>query len=147
MFCCFSWEKPTKYSQNPGLVNQFSATLGVQLNWTGPIANSSELNVLVQEGQEFAEKVSERFPFGIRPHLPSSSPQGRRQVHPRVVLGILARRTGPSQQRRRQGGWQSVFCGCPFIRKPKVGTREIRGKLPFPNFAPETTDIRKYQTC
>ena len=41
MFCCFSWEKLTKSSRNPGLVNQFSATLRGQLNWTGPIANGS----------------------------------------------------------------------------------------------------------
>ena len=41
MFCCFSWEKSTKCSQNPGLVNEFSATPRGQLNWTGPIANSS----------------------------------------------------------------------------------------------------------
>ena len=31
-----------KCSQNPGLVNQFSATPQGQLNWTGPIANSSD---------------------------------------------------------------------------------------------------------
>ena len=34
--------KSTKCSQNPGLVNEFSATLQGQLNWTGPIANSSD---------------------------------------------------------------------------------------------------------
>ena len=42
VFCCFSWEKSTKCSQNPGLVNEFSATPRGQLNWTGPIANSSD---------------------------------------------------------------------------------------------------------
>ena len=42
VFCCFSYEKPTKSSQNPGLVNQFSATPRGQLNWTGPIANGSD---------------------------------------------------------------------------------------------------------
>ena len=42
VFCCFSWEKSTKCSPNPGLVNQFSATPRGQLNWTGPIANSSD---------------------------------------------------------------------------------------------------------
>ena len=35
-------KKLTKCSQNPGLVNQFSATLRGQLNWTGPIANGSD---------------------------------------------------------------------------------------------------------
>ena len=34
--------KPTKCTQNPGLVNHFSATLRGQLNWTGPIANGSD---------------------------------------------------------------------------------------------------------
>ena len=34
--------KMTKCSQNPGLVNQFSATPRGQLNWTGPIANGSD---------------------------------------------------------------------------------------------------------
>ena len=34
--------KSTKCSQNPGLVNEFSATPRGRLNWTGPIANSSE---------------------------------------------------------------------------------------------------------
>ena len=43
MFCCFSWEKSTKCSQKPSLVNEFSATPRGRLNWTGPIANSSEL--------------------------------------------------------------------------------------------------------
>ena len=42
MFCCFSWAKSTKCSQNPGLVNEFSATPRGRLNWTGPIANGSE---------------------------------------------------------------------------------------------------------
>ena len=42
MFCCFSWEKSTKCSQNPGLVNEFSATPRGRLNWTGPIANGSD---------------------------------------------------------------------------------------------------------
>ena len=42
MFCCFSWEKSTKCSQNPGSVNEFSAPPRGQLNWTGPIANSSK---------------------------------------------------------------------------------------------------------
>ena len=42
MFCCFSREKATKCSQNPGLVNKVSATPPGQLNWTGPMANSSE---------------------------------------------------------------------------------------------------------
>ena len=42
VFCCFSWEKSTKCSQNPGLVNEFPATPRGQLNWTGPIANSSD---------------------------------------------------------------------------------------------------------
>ena len=42
MFAVFSWEKSTKCSQNPGLVNEFSATPRGQLNWTGPIANSSD---------------------------------------------------------------------------------------------------------
>ena len=32
----------TKCSQNPGLVNQFSATPRGQLNWTGPIAHGSD---------------------------------------------------------------------------------------------------------
>ena len=43
-FYNFSWEKSTKDSQNPGLVNRFSATPGGggQLNWTGPIAKSSQ---------------------------------------------------------------------------------------------------------
>ena len=35
MFCCFSWEKSTECSQNPGLVNEFSATPRGHLNWTG----------------------------------------------------------------------------------------------------------------
>ena len=43
VFCRFSWEKSTKCSQNPGLVNEFSVTPRGRLNWTGPIANSSEL--------------------------------------------------------------------------------------------------------
>ena len=43
VFCCFAWEKSTKFSPNPGLVNQFSATPRGQLNWTGPIANGSEI--------------------------------------------------------------------------------------------------------
>ena len=43
VFCCFSWEKSTKSSQNPGLANEFSANLRGQPNWTGPIANSSEI--------------------------------------------------------------------------------------------------------
>ena len=34
----------TKCSQNPGLVNQLSATPRGQLNWTGPIANGSGSN-------------------------------------------------------------------------------------------------------
>ena len=36
-------KKLTKCSQNPGLVKEFSATLRGQLNWTGPIANGSDL--------------------------------------------------------------------------------------------------------
>ena len=39
--CCHSWEGSAKRFQNPGLVNQCLATPWVQLNWTGPIANSS----------------------------------------------------------------------------------------------------------
>ena len=35
--------KSTKYSQNPGLVNEYSVTPRGQLSWTGPIANNSEL--------------------------------------------------------------------------------------------------------
>ena len=35
--------KMTKSSQNPGLVNLSSATPWGQLNWTGPIANSSDI--------------------------------------------------------------------------------------------------------
>ena len=31
-----------KMLPNPGLVNQFSATLRSQLNWTGPNANGSD---------------------------------------------------------------------------------------------------------
>ena len=46
--CCFSWEKSTKCSPNPGLVNKFSATPRGQLNWTGPIANSSDQNASFQ---------------------------------------------------------------------------------------------------
>ena len=42
VFCCFCWEKSTKCSRKPGLVNEFSATPRGQLNWTGPIANSSD---------------------------------------------------------------------------------------------------------
>ena len=42
VFCYFSREKSTKYSQNPGLVNEFSAPPRGQLNWTGPIANGSD---------------------------------------------------------------------------------------------------------
>ena len=42
VFCCFLG-KSTKYSQNPSLVNQFSATPRGQLNWTGPSANRSNL--------------------------------------------------------------------------------------------------------
>ena len=42
VFCCFSWEKSTNCSRKPGLVNEFSATPRGQLNWTGPIANSSD---------------------------------------------------------------------------------------------------------
>ena len=34
--------KSTKCSPNPGLANEYSATPRGQLNWTGPIANSSE---------------------------------------------------------------------------------------------------------
>ena len=45
VFCCFSWEKSTKCSQNPGLVNEFSVTPRGQLNWTGPIVNSSDFCV------------------------------------------------------------------------------------------------------
>ena len=44
--CCFSWGKINKSSQNPGLINQFSATPRGQLNWTGPIANSFDLKDL-----------------------------------------------------------------------------------------------------
>ena len=43
VFCWFSLEKLTKCSPNPGLVNQFSATPRGRLNWTGPIANGSEI--------------------------------------------------------------------------------------------------------
>ena len=42
MLLLFFLRKLTKCSQNPGLVNQFSATLRGQLNCTGPIANGSE---------------------------------------------------------------------------------------------------------
>ena len=38
----FAGKVLTKYSQNPGLVNQFSASPRGQLNWTGPTANGSE---------------------------------------------------------------------------------------------------------
>ena len=37
-------KNPTDFSQNPGVVNQFSATPRGQLNWTGPVANSSKLS-------------------------------------------------------------------------------------------------------
>ena len=46
VFCCFSWEKRTKCAQDPGLVNEFSATPRGHLNWTGPIANGSEMGLL-----------------------------------------------------------------------------------------------------
>ena len=46
VFCCFSWEKSTKCSQNPGLVDECSATPRGQRNWTGPTANGSEKSVM-----------------------------------------------------------------------------------------------------
>ena len=54
VFFCFSWEKSTKCSQNPGLVNEFSATPRGQLNWTGPIANGSDWfwNLDISHGRE-----------------------------------------------------------------------------------------------
>ena len=42
LFSCFSWEKSTNFSQNPGLANEFSTTPRGRLDWTGPIANSSD---------------------------------------------------------------------------------------------------------
>ena len=42
VLCCFSWEILTKSSPNLGLVNELSATPRGHLNWTGPIANSSD---------------------------------------------------------------------------------------------------------
>ena len=42
VFCCFFLGKIDKMFPNPGLVNKFSATPWGQLNWTGPIANSSD---------------------------------------------------------------------------------------------------------
>ena len=62
MFCCFSWEKSTKCSQNPGLVNEFSATPRGRLNWTGPIANGSEKRRRLQIHQR-AFKVFVEDPF------------------------------------------------------------------------------------
>ena len=59
VFCCFSWENRQKCSQNPGLVNEFSATPRGQLNWTGPIANSSDF-YLPEKLPPFLPELSER---------------------------------------------------------------------------------------
>ena len=53
MFCCFSWEKSTKCSQNPGLVNEFSVAPRGRLNWTSPIASGSDLKLFLKTLQKY----------------------------------------------------------------------------------------------
>ena len=58
----------TKCSQNPGLVNQSSATPRVQLNWTGPIVGPATTENLVVKfdgeicGGVLVENASDDFP-------------------------------------------------------------------------------------
>ena len=57
----------TKYTQNPGLVNKFSATPRGQLNWTGPIANGSDLKITLENQNNSLAKKTQRSTRGKSP--------------------------------------------------------------------------------
>ena len=61
VFCCFSLEIMTTYSQNSGLVYEYSATPQAQLNWTGPIANGSDLETFLTSLEILRGRERERF--------------------------------------------------------------------------------------
>ena len=82
-FAVFPRKKLTKYSQNPSLVNQFSATPRGQLNWTGPIANGSDSSVSCPSVfccHSARRRVSRDMPNFLAP-TPS---RGRPRPHPKV---------------------------------------------------------------
>ena len=62
-------KKSTKCSPNPSLVNEFSATPRGQLNWTGPIANSSETICFPNNGFRKTRGTGE-FLIRTRPIFP-----------------------------------------------------------------------------
>ena len=82
VFCCFFPRKIlTTCSQNPGLVNQFSANPRGQLNWTGPIANGSERHPHKFSGFSWVSRegtnmsTPHRFMWKTTPHLIVSWPK------------------------------------------------------------------------
>ena len=107
VFCCFSWDKSTKCSQNPGLVNEFSATPRGQLYWTGPIANSSDKNPskkalpLKNLLRTLLRSVQLHDPLGVSLQSPWSHKQTR--VSKRAPPEFRSPTSAKSKRGRREG--------------------------------------------
>ena len=148
MFAVFSWEKSTKCSRNPGLVNQFSATPQGHLNRTGPIANSSESMLQYSEMPicscqiaifQWSPKygcrgtVTARFAliaFVAWKRLADST-LGKLLVHPEYGRNALKRyglEGFPSHSSDCSGGLFPQYSGV----SPILGILTINAKIPMP---------------
>ena len=122
VFCCFSWENSTKCSRNPGLVNEFSASPWGRLNWTGPIANSSERGSQNWSPEVFDQmRCSRTFECRI-------CPEWQRIGHDKSVFRKECSSKRPHQKEQNEGGIfleQSFLLGT--VRPPDIFRIRRRG--------------------
>ena len=117
LFCCFFLEKSTKCSQNPGLVNEFSATPRGHLNWTGPIANSSKrclgLSAVPKRGRSKRGRTQKHMQAKERKRAPT-------QVHKR------AQKSANPKLGRQKVGYGTVVDG--FAKFQALNFGEFQGQ-------------------